>query len=483
MKKVNPIIALIPLFILVSLLFITIKNFKSDALSGGIQIVLIASTAIASMFAMLFCNTKWVDIEDAICNNIRGVSTAIIILLLIGALSGSWMVSGIVPTMIYYGMHIIHPDVFLPVCCIVCSIVAIMTGSSWTTIATIGVALMGIGKAQGFSEGWIAGAIISGSYFGDKVSPLSDTTLLASSVTETPLFSHIHYLMYTTVPSIIITLIVFTVIGFINPVSSLAQIDVFTDSLSDTFHITPWLLIVPIITAFLIYKKVPSLITLFISTLMAGLCALIVQPSLLLSISGDTSNISGGLFKGLFITFYSNTSVETGNEILNNLVMTRGMSGMLNTIWIIICAMCFGGAMQVSGMLEALTSLLVQTVKNGIGLVSSTVFTGVLLNLVVAEQYVSIVLTGNMFKDIYRKKGYSSCVLSRTTEDSATVTSVLVPWNTCGMVQSTVLNVPTLIYIPYCIFNLLSPIMSIFIMSIGYRIKYTIFTDVDTKES
>ena len=470
-KRPSALLSFVPLLVLVVLLFVTIRTFGTDAIAGASQIVLLTGTAVASLLAMVFCGVKWQVIEDAICKNILGVSTAIIILLLIGALSGSWMVSGVVPTMIYYGMKLIDPNFFLATSCIICALVSVMTGSSWTTIATIGVALMGIGKAQGFSEGWIAGAIISGAYFGDKVSPLSDTTVLASSVTDTPLFSHIHYLMYTTVPSILIALAVFLVVGLAHPATSAAQIEGFSQALDGTFHISPWLLLVPSITALLIAKKVPSLITLFLSALMAGICALVIQPSLLLAIGEGASGTAQGLFKGLFITYYGSTGVETGNEVLNGLVITRGMGGMMNTIWLVVCAMCFGGAMQATGMLESLTSVLKRFMKRGVGLVSSTAASGVLLNLVVADQYVAIVLIGNMFKDIYRKKGYDSRVLSRATEDSVTVTSVLVPWNTCGMAQSTILNVPTLTYLPYCFFNLLSPFMSVFMMMIGYKIK------------
>ena len=466
----SPLISAIPLLVLVILLTITIKIFGSDALSGGIQIDLLTATGVVCLLAMSLCTVKWSDIENAICKNIHGVATAMIILLLIGALSGSWMISGIVPTMIYYGMKLIHPDFFLIATCIICAVVSLMTGSSWTTIATIGVALMGIGKAQGFADGWIAGAIISGAYFGDKISPLSDTTLLASSITDTPLFSHIRYLMYTTIPSIIITLVIFLIAGFFNTTAPSTQVALFTDSLTETFHISLWLLVVPIITALLISRQVPSLVTLFISSLLAGVCALVVQKDLLLEISQCSTINFDSLFKGLFSTYYGSTSIETGHDALNSLVATRGMSGMMNTIWIIICSMCFGGAMQASGMLSSLTNTLTKFMKNGIGMVSSTALCGIFLNFIVAEQYVSIILTGNMFKDIYKRKGYDSRVLSRTTEDSATVTSVLVPWNTCGMTQATILNVSTWTYLPYCFFNLISPFMSIFMMAIGYKI-------------
>ena len=438
-KMPSPLLSLVPILVLVALLFVTIRTFGSDALSGGSQVVLLTTTAVASLLAMIFCKVKWRDIEEAICKNILGVATAIIILLLIGALSGSWMISGIVPTLIYYGMQIIHPSFFLASCCVICAVVSVMTGSSWTTIATIGIALMGIGEAQGFATGWVAGAIISGAYFGDKISPLSDTTVLASSVTHTS--------------------------------NASGQIAEFAASLNESFNISLWLLIVPVVTGILIAKKVPSLITLFISTAMAGVLAIFFQPHLLQEVAGASVADASSLFKGLFMTFYGSTQIDTGNEALNSLVATRGMAGMMNTIWLIICAMCFGGSMTASGMLESLTSVFLRFMKRRVGMVASTVFSGLFLNIVTADQYISIILTGNMFKDIYKKKGYESRLLSRTTEDSVTVTSVLVPWNTCGMTQATILGVATLTYLPYCFFNLISPLMSITMAAIGFKIK------------
>lgn len=470
-KLPSPWLSLVPIGVLISLLFITIRTFGSDALSGGSQIVLLTTTAVCSIIAIAFCGIKWKEIEQGISTNILGVSVALIILLLIGALSGSWMISGVVPTLIYYGMQIIHPSFFLASSCVICAVVSVMTGSSWTTIATIGIALMGIGEAQGFATGWIAGAIISGAYFGDKISPLSDTTVLASSVTHTPLFSHIRYMMYTTVPSMLITLTIFTIAGFAHNGSGDEQVAAFSASLKESFNISLWLLIVPAVTALLIAKKVPSLITLFISAALAGVFALFFQPHLLQEISGLAVQDATSSFKGLFMTFYGSTQVETGNQALNSLVATRGMAGMTNTIWLIICAMCFGGAMTASGMLESLTSVFLRFMKRRVGMVASTVMSGLFLNICTADQYISIILTGNMFKDIYKQKGYESRLLSRTTEDSVTVTSVLVPWNTCGMTQATILGVATLTYLPYCFFNIISPLMSITVAAIGYKIK------------
>ena len=467
----SPLLSLVPILVLVTLLFVTIHTFGSDALSGGSQVVLLTATAVCCLIAMGYSKVRWKAIELAMVNNISGVATALIILLIIGALSGSWMISGVVPTLIYYGMQIIHPSFFLASTCIICAIVSVMTGSSWTTIATIGIALLGIGQALGFEDGWIAGAIISGAYFGDKISPLSDTTVLASSVTDTPLFKHIKYMMITTVPSMIITLTIFTVAGFAHEATATDQIAMYSASLRETFHISLWLLIVPVITGILIAKRIPSIITLFISATLAGIFALFFQPHLLQEISGLPVQDMQSQFKGLIMTFYGSTQVQTGNPDLNDLVSTRGMSGMMNTIWLIICAMCFGGAMTASGMLGSITSVFIRFMKRTVGLVASTVASGLFLNICTADQYISIILTGNMFKDIYQKKGYESRLLSRTTEDSVTVTSVLIPWNTCGMTQATILGVATFTYLPYCFFNLISPLMSITVAAIGFKIK------------
>lgn len=464
-KTPSPLISLLPIAFLVGMLFATIRTFGSDALSGGSQISLLTTTALCIFIGMAFYRIPWKAYETAITNNIAGIATATIILLIIGALSGSWMISGVVPTLIYYGMQIIHPDFFLTSTCIICALVSVMTGSSWTTIATIGIALLGIGKAQGFSEGWIAGAIISGAYFGDKISPLSDTTVLASSVTDTPLFSHIRYMLITTVPSLLITLIIFTVMGFVHETNNTQQMTEFAAALDAKFNITPWLLTVPVATGILIARKVPPIITLFLSTLLAGIGAFIFQPDLLKEIAG-----SENLFKGTMMTLFGSTSLQTGNTMLTELVATRGMSGMMNTIWLILCAMCFGGAMTAGGMLSSITSFFVRFMRNTVSMVASTVCSGLFLNLATADQYISIILTGNMFCDVYEKKGYERRLLSRTTEDSVTVTSVLIPWNTCGMTQATILSVPTLTYLPYCFFNLISPLMSILVAAIGYKI-------------
>ncbi len=384
------------------------------------------------------------------------------------------MISGIVPTMIYYGVKLIDARIFLLSACLLCAIVSLMTGSSWTTIATIGIALIGIGRAFGFSDGWTAGAIISGAYFGDKLSPLSDTTVLASSAAETPLFTHVRYMAYTSVPALLISLIIFTIVGFLGGDTITCDTSEFENAIRGTFTISPWFLIVPVITGVMIYKKIPSLIVLVVSALMGTVVALFFQPQILMQISGgsaDGSLTAGSLYIGVMKMLAVSTSTETGLPLLNSLVATRGMAGMLNTIWLILAAMMFGGVMNACGMLQSfLHTLFRKLVNTRVGLVSSTIMNGIFLNLVTGDQYISILLSANMFKEEYNNQGYENRLLSRSCEDGATVTSVLIPWNTCGMTQSTVLGVATLVYLPFCFFCYLSPIISIITALFGWNI-------------
>lgn len=476
-KRIPPAwLSAIPLATLVGLLAVTISIFGSDSLSGPSQIALLASTAVAVLLGMSYCHVTWSEIERNIEEKVHDTTVSIYILLVIGMLSGAWMISGIVPTLICYGIQVIHPAVFLASACVISAVVSLMTGSSWTTIATIGLALLGIGRALGFDDGWTAGAIISGAYFGDKISPLSDTTVLASSVSGTPLFTHIKYMMLTTGPTIAITLVIFIVAGFFMGNASDSDTAQYISALENTFTITPWLMLVPVLTAVLIYKKIPSLIVLFLSTMMAALMALIFQPDILLQIAGAAREITGvrviDLFKGTVTTLCTSTAVETGVPLLNDLVSTSGMAGMLDTVWLILSAMIFGGAMAASGMLNSfLHAIFSRLVKTRVGLVAATVINGISINLLTGDQYISIILTANMFKEEYEGQGYESCLLSRSTEDSATVTSVLIPWNTCGMTQSTVLGVATLVYFPYCFFCYLSPLMSVVQAALGWKIK------------
>ena len=475
-KTPSAIVSLLPFVFLVAALSVVIYVFGTDALSGASQVALLFAAGLTVVLSMVLYKTSWKVFEESILDNITSVGTSIVILLLIGAVSGSWMISGVVPTMIYYGMKVIFPEIFLFACCVISALIAVMTGSSWTTIATIGVALVGIGTAQGYEPGWIAGAIISGAYFGDKISPLSDTTVLASSSSGTPLFTHIKFMMVTTVPSFAITLIIFLVVSLLHDEPSTAMVADFSSDLKNSFNISPWLLLVPVLTGVLIARKVSAIATLFIAAVIAGVAAILFQPHVIGFIaypacagSGRELSFVEG-FKGLSIMYYGATSVDTGNEALNSLVSTRGMTGMLSTVFLIITASCFGGTLVGSGMLQSLTDALVRFVHKRVSMVASTVGTGIFANMITGDQYLSILLTSSLYKKLYEERGYKSKLLSRSVEDSATVTSVLVPWNSCGMTQATVLKVATLEYLPYCFFNLLSPLMSIFIAAIGYKI-------------
>ena len=469
-KNPSPLISLIPLSVLVILLALTIKLFGADAIAGGSQLSLLTASAVCTAMSIIIYGRKWVDLEESIIRNMRSATPALIILLLIGAIAGTWMASGIIPSLIYYGLKILHPSIFLPASCIICAIISLLTGSSWTTIATIGVALMGIGRALGFDDGWIAGAIISGAYFGDKISVMSDTTVLASSTTEVPLFTHIKYMLITTIPSLLISIMVFTIAGLSASTTSSADMMAIEEGLQSTFNISPWLLIVHILTGILIAKRLPAIVTLFASAFMAAIAMVIAQPELILQIANVENSSALSSLKAIIIASTTSNSIETGNELLNNLVTTRGMGGMMGTIWLIICAMCFGGVMYGSGMLSAITQIFLRVARRTVSVVSSTVGSGLFFNLVTGDQYISIILTGNLFRKLYDERDLEHRLLSRSIEDSATITSVLIPWNSCGMTQSTVLGVATLTYMPYCIFNIISPLMSIFMATIGYKI-------------
>ena len=462
MKRLPPLwLSCVPLALLVALIACVVSIFGDETLSGASQLALLVATASCVCIGIVRRLITWEDFEQAVSDKVGGVSSAIIILLLIGALGGAWMVSGVVPTIIYYGMEIMSPKWFLVSACLICSLVSVLTGSSWTTIATIGVALMGIGKALGFSEAWIAGAVISGAYFGDKMSPMSDTTVLASSTVGTPLFTHIRYMLYTTVPTFLITLAIYTFVGLGQGETVTSHVATVQHGLQQTFFISPWLILVPALTFVLILMRLPSMVVLFLATLLGVVAAVWCQTHLLDQVAGTVHEGIAQRIRGAFIIVYGSTDLDTGMAELNNLVATRGMAGMLNTIWIILCAMAFGAAMTATRMLESIMQALLRLVRGTISLVASTAFSGMFLNIVSADQYLSIILTATMFGDTYKKNGYESRLLSRTCEDSATVTSVLIPWNTCGMTQASVLGVSTLVYAPYCFFCYLSPIVTI----------------------
>lgn len=454
--------ALIPIIFLIILLIINIQIFGTDSLSGSNQMVLIFSALVAGLISVFRLKIHWETLQDGIVKSISSSMSAILILFLIGSLAGTWLLSGIVPAMIFYGLKILSAEIFLIAACIISAVVSVATGSSWTTVATVGVALLGIGKALGFEEGIIAGAIISGAYFGDKMSPLSDTTNLAPAMAGTDLFTHIRYMAKTTTPSMAITLILFLVIGLnYETDGSVADVKAISDTITANFNISGWLFLVPIAVLVMIVKKVPAIPALLAGALLGGVFALIFQPEIIARIANDTGSYAYLGFKAVMMSLYGEIAIATDNAIVNELLVTGGMAGMLNTIWLIVCAMVFGGIMEESGMLRVLAEAVIRKVHSVGSLIASTAATCVFFNITTSDQYLAILVPGRMYADVYRKRGLKPENLSRTLEDSATVTSVLVPWNTCGATQASVLGVATLTYAPYCFFNIISPFMTI----------------------
>jgi NhaC family Na+:H+ antiporter len=464
--------AMIPVVFLISLLGVNvILVYKDASINGSNQFILMLSALVAAIVGISEGFT-WEDIEDGIVKGIGSTTPAILILLLIGALTGAWMISGIVPAMIYYGLQIMHPSYFLVATCIICSLVSLAIGSSWSTVATVGIALFGVGKALGFHEPMIAGAIISGAYFGDKISPMSDTTNLASAMTDTPLFSHIKYMMYTTTPSYILTLIIFFVIGLnYTTKSQLTDIDVILVQLKSIFHITPLLFIAPFIVIVLIVKKMPAIPALMIGTLLGVLTALIFQGNVIHLLSTSTESVFHSNYKVIMDSLTVSVQIPTEDELLKSLLTSKGMAGMLNTVWLIISAMMFGGILESCNFLKSITLKILNLVKTETSLISATVLSCISTNILASDQYLSIVIPGRMFNEAYKEYGLASENLSRTLEDSGTVTSVLVPWNTCGAYQASVLGVATLAFAPYCFFNIISPIMTIIYSAFKIKIK------------
>lgn len=454
--------ALIPLVFLIVLLIINIRIFGTDGLSGSNQIVLILSATVAGIVAVFRLGYSWDTLQEGIVKSISSAMSSILILFLIGALAGTWLLSGIVPAMIYYGLMVLSPVIFLFAACFISAIVSVATGSSWTTVATVGVALLGIGKALGFEEGIIAGAIISGAYFGDKMSPLSDTTNLAPAMAGTDLFTHIRHMAKTTVPTMLITLILFIIIGLNYETSgSVEDVKTISEVISAKFNINPMLFIVPAVVLVMIIKRVPALPALLTGALLGGVFALIFQPEIIKEVASEEGAYSYLGFKSVMMALFGEIGVITSNDIVNELLVTRGMGGMLNTIWLIICAMVFGGIMEESGMLKVMAEAVIRKVHRVGSLIASTAATCVFFNITTSDQYLAILVPGRMYADVYKKRGLKPENLSRTLEDSATVTSVLVPWNTCGATQASVLGVATLTYAPYCFFNIISPLMTI----------------------
>ena len=460
--------AILPLIVLIALLSFNVSYFD-DPLGGSNQIALIIAASICSILA-LFNHVSWHEIQRKILQTINSAMTAILILLLIGSLSGSWMLSGVIPAMIYYGVDIMHPSYFLVASVVLCAIVSLATGSSWSTIATVGVAIVGVGNAFGLHQGLVAGAVISGAYFGDKMSPLSDTTNLAPTIAGTDLFTHIRYMVYTTFPTLILTLIIFGIIGLYQ-LNTDTAIDTgfIKKGLESSFHITPWLLSVPVLLIIIIIKKVPPIPAMLGGVVLGVIFALIFQPDLLDQLIAQEK--FHNTYQLIIQAVGSRMTLSTGVSEVDELLTTGGMEGMLDTVWLIIAALTFGGVMEASGSLKRVGEAFMHFIYNDTSLVSTTILTCIFFNITACDQYLSIVVPGKMMQKIYEQRGLKPEVLSRALEDSATVTSVLVPWNTCGATQSRVLGVPTIEYLPYCFFNLISPLMNIFITIINYKIR------------
>ncbi|NHN27908.1 Na+/H+ antiporter NhaC [Flavobacterium jejuense] len=478
-KELNIWEALIPVIALISMLafnvLVVYSGEDDDPLGGSNQFVLLLGAAIAVIVG-LFNKVSFQKMIDEVAENIKSTAGAILILLMVGALAGTWLISGIIPSMIYYGLQILSPSIFLPATMVICAIISIATGSSWTTSATVGIALIGIGGAIGFPVGMVAGAVISGAYFGDKLSPMSDTTNLAPAMAGTDLFTHIRYMALTTTPTFIISLILFIILGLTVDINGAADSSQMLIDIQKSFNISGWLFLVPIIVIGLIFKKTEPLIALFIGILLGAIFAVIFQPQILNQIAGVETMSFKSAYRGAMDAITIETIIPTENESLVKLFKAKGMYGMLGTIWLILCAMVFGGVMDAIGALARISQALLKLAKTTFGLFASTVGSCLALNITASDQYLAIVVPGKMFAKAYKDKGLAPENLSRTLEDSGTVTSVLVPWNTCGAYQSGTLGVNTLDYLPYAFFNILSPFMTLIFAAFNIKIKQLVST-------
>lgn len=470
-KELNIWEALIPVFAVILMLFFNVFfAFGDGGLDGSNQFILLLGGAVAAIVGH-FNKVSFSQMMDEVAENIRSTSGALLILLMVGALAGTWMISGIIPTMIYYGMELLHPTIFLVATVVICSIISIATGSSWTTSATVGIALVGISSAIGIPVGMTAGAVVSGAYFGDKLSPMSDTTNLAPAMAGTDLFTHIRYMTYTTVPTYIVTLIVFIILGFTVEPTGATDTQSLLNSVDAAFNVTPWLFVVPVLVILLIVKKTPPLIALFIGTILGAIAALIFQPSIVTMLGGgeQLDFITG--YKGVINAITVDSTVPTDNEAIADLFSSGGMSGMLGTIWLIMCAMVFGGIMDAIGALARISRALLSLFHTVFGLFASTVFSCLALNFTASDQYLAIVVPGKMYAKAFKDKGLAPENLSRTLEDSGTVTSVLIPWNTCGAYQAGVLGVDVVSYAGYAVFNWLSPFTTLTFAALRIKIR------------
>jgi len=451
--------ALLPIATLIISLMWNLYVFGDDGLSGSIQIIILFASGLAAIIGLLN-GTPWLKQEKQIASLIATAAPSIIILLLVGALASSWLLSGTVPTLIYYGLKLLNPTIFLVACCVSCALTSVATGSSWSTSATLGIAMVGIGKAMGIPEGMIAGAVISGAYFGDKISPLSDTTNLAAAVSEVPLFDHIRYMFLTSGPSIVLTLIIFAVLGFsIDTTNSEMGTDSVLTHIEAQFNVSAWTLVPALITVMLILRRVAAIPALFVGIISGLIVAAIMQQPLLSQLAAGYEQHA--YYSILMKTVYQGVELTSEHPMLSELFSTSGMQGMLNTVWLILCAMVLGGVLQACGMISCIMNAIKSVASSLFGLISATTGTCLFVNVSASEQYLAVTIPGRMYADAYDEQGIDRRNLSRTLEDTGTVTSVLVPWNTCGAYHATVLGIGTLTYLPYCFFNIISPIMTL----------------------
>lgn len=471
-RKINLSLSesLFPIILLIIFLSFNVYVYGDDAMGGSNQFILLVG-ASAGIGLGIFKGFKFSGMMNQVAENLKSVTGAIVILLFVGALSGTWLISGIIPSMIYYGLNILHPSIFLPACLVICAIISVATGSSWTTSATVGIALIGISKAIGIPVEMSAGAIISGAYFGDKLSPLSDTTNLAPAISGSDLFTHIKYLTITTIPTITISLIIFIILNFYMVSSGPTDNTILLEAINQTFNITPLIFIVPLIVIILIIKKTPPIIALFTGTMLGAIFALIFQQDILIQLSNSNSLTFEGAYSAIINSITVDTNIESGNSELNELFTSGGMLGMMNTIWLVISAMVFGGVMESIGALKTITTSLLNLGKSTFSLFASTAGSCLAINLTTSDQYLAIVIPGKMFERAFREKNLAPENLSRTLEDTGTVTSVLIPWNSCGAYQSGVLGVSVLDYFFYAIFNWLSFFMTLIVAGLNYKIK------------
>lgn len=461
------VVSVIPIIVLLGALIAVIALKGASVVQDYSYYILLGASAVCVALGFAFTSRTRRALLPGVAKSARQILPAVPILLLIGTLSATWMFSGLVPTLIDYGLRLLSPSLFLATACLICAAVSVVTGSSWTTIATIGVALLGVGTVMGYSPGWVAGAIISGAYFGDKVSPLSDTTVLASSSCGVDLFTHIRFLMLTSIPAMLIAVAVYLWVGMTADLTDGRQAEEISDALHRTFVITPWTLIIPLVTIIMIATRRGTVATLAVGTI-AGLVGMwVLQPGIVASLGAGTLADDAALSCRVMLT---ETAVSTGDPRLDSLTSTGGMAGMLGTVYLVLSAMLFGGVMMGTGMLSVITHAITSRLRRTNRLVTSTVASGLFLNSCTGDQYLSIILGGNVFKNAYRRRNVKPQVLSRTLEDSISVTSVLIPWNSCGVTQSTVLGVATLIYFPFCIFNIMSPVMSIAMAYLGWKL-------------